>query len=49
MIVGHTVQEEGITPLCEGKVWCIDSGLAEHYGNRIEVLEIQGDLVRVLR
>lgn len=49
MIVGHTVQEEGIGPLCDGLVWCIDSGLAEYYGARIEVLEIVGDEVRVLR
>ncbi len=49
MIVGHTVQEDGITPFCEGRVWCIDSGLSGYYGGRIEVLEIDGDLVRVLR
>ena len=49
MIVGHTVQEDGITPLCEGSVWCIDTGMAEHYGNRIEVLEIDGDRIRILR
>lgn len=49
MIVGHTVQEEGIGPRCGGKVWCIDSGLAEYYGARIEVLEIDGDEIKVLR
>jgi len=49
MIVGHTVQEDGITPLCEDKVWCIDSGMSEYYGSRIEVLEIEGDRIRVLR
>jgi len=49
MIVGHTVQENGIVPLCGGGVWCIDSGLSEYYGGRIEVLEIDGDRVRVLR
>lgn len=49
MIVGHTVQENGIGPLCEGRVWCIDAGLAEYYGSTIEVLEIDGDQVRVLR
>ena len=49
MIVGHTVQEDGITPACEGKVWCIDSGISEYYGRRIEVLEIDGDRVRILR
>ncbi len=49
MVVGHTVQEDGITPRCEGRVWCIDSGISEYYGRRIEVLEIDGDQVRVLR
>jgi len=49
MVVGHTVQGDGITPLCEGRVWCIDSGISEYYGSRIEVLEIEGDRVRVLR
>lgn len=49
MVVGHTVQENGIGPQCEGRVWCIDAGLAEYYGSTIEVLEIEGDQVRVLR
>ena len=49
MIVGHTVQEEGIRPLCDDQVWCIDAGLSEYYGGQIEVLEIDGDEVRVLR
>ncbi len=49
MIVGHTVQDDGITPHCEGRVWCIDAGISEYYGSRIEVLEIDGDEVRVLR
>jgi hypothetical protein len=49
MVVGHTVQKDGITPVCEGRVWCIDSGISEYYGNRVEVLEIDGERVRVLR
>lgn len=49
MIVGHTVQENGIAPLCDSRVWCIDSGIADYYGNRVEVLEINGDDIRVLR
>lgn len=49
MIVGHTVQEEGIASHCEGRLWAVDSGLAEYYGSVIEVLEIDGDQVRVLR
>ncbi|MCP4546886.1 MAG: calcineurin [bacterium] len=49
MVVGHTVQEEGITSYFDAAVWCIDSGMAEHYGGSVEVLEIMGDDVRVLR
>ncbi len=49
MIVGHTVQENGIISQCNEQVWCIDSGLAEYYGGPINALEIIGDKVRVLR
>jgi hypothetical protein len=48
MIVGHTVHEEGITSYCGGKVWCIDVGMAAHYGGEVEVLEITGDVIRAL-
>lgn len=49
MVVGHTVQTSGITAYCGGRVWCIDVGMAAHYGGRPEVLEIRGDAVRGLR
>lgn len=49
MVVGHTVQESGITAYCGGRLWCIDVGLAAHYGGRPEVLEIRGSAVRSLR
>jgi hypothetical protein len=49
LVVGHTVQDAGITAYCGGRVWCIDVGMAEHYGGRTEVLEIRGDAVRGLR
>ena len=49
MVVGHTVQSTGITAYCGGRVWCIDVGIAAHYGGVPEVLEIQGDRVRSLR
>jgi len=49
MVIGHTVQDAGITSYCGGRVWCIDVGMAEHYGGRPEVLEIRGDFVRGLR
>jgi hypothetical protein len=49
MVVGHTVQDSGITGYCGGRLWCIDVGMASHYGGRYEVLEIRGSEVRSLR
>jgi hypothetical protein len=50
MVVGHTVQDHGITSACDGTVWRIDVGLARLYGGPIEVLELApGAPPRVLR
>lgn len=49
MVVGHTVQSKGVTQACDGKVWRIDVGLAEHYGGPSEALEIRGDQVSVIK
>ena len=50
LVVGHTVQEQGINSACDGKVWRIDVGLSKHYGNNpTSVLEIACDEPRVLR
>jgi hypothetical protein len=49
MVVGHTVQRTGVTSFCGGRVWCIDVGMAAHYGGRPEVLEIRDNAVRGLR
>ncbi|CAN5777084.1 hypothetical protein BH23GEM9_BH23GEM9_25920 [soil metagenome] len=46
MIVGHTVQRQGITSYCDERLWAIDVGLAERYGGSTQVLEIRGDVVR---
>ena len=48
MVVGHTVQEEGIDSFCQDRVWCIDTGMSAHYGGDVQALEIKGDTVRVL-
>ncbi|MDH4036228.1 MAG: metallophosphoesterase [Candidatus Krumholzibacteria bacterium] len=48
MIVGHTVQEQGVRSYCDGRVWCIDTGMAACYEGNVEVLEIIGDSLRVL-
>jgi hypothetical protein len=49
MVMGHTVQGEGIQRACDGRAWLIDTGLAAHYGGPLEILEIVGDSVRVVR
>ena len=49
MVVGHTVQEEGITSACDGMIWRIDTGMSSYYGGPLEVLEVVEDRVRVLR
>lgn len=48
MIVGHTVQQQGINSACDGRVWRIDVGLSRYYGGKPSVLEIRGDQVRAL-
>lgn len=45
MIVGHTVQDGGITARCRGRVWCIDVGLAAYYDGPFAALKIDGDVV----
>lgn len=49
MVVGHTVQEAGVTAFCGGRVWAIDVGMAEAYGGQPEVLEIRGNAVQSIR
>ena len=49
MVVGHTVHKDGIARNCDGKVWCIDVGMASYYGGHPEALEIVGDQVTPLR
>lgn len=49
MIMGHTVQKPDISPACDDKAWRIDIGLSKFYGGPIEVLEVRGDTVKVLK
>lgn len=49
MVMGHTPQRPDITSACGGEAWRIDTGMSKHYGGRVEVLEIVGDTVRVLK
>jgi len=49
MVIGHTVQKAGMSSACDERIWRIDVGLSAFYGaSKVEVLEIQGDRVRVL-
>jgi hypothetical protein len=48
LVVGHTVQRQGINSACQGRVWRIDVGLSRHYGSPPSVLEIRGDTTRVI-
>jgi len=48
MVVGHTVQEGGPSPACDGLVWRIDAGMAAHYGGQAAVLEFSDGEVRIL-
>jgi hypothetical protein len=47
MVVGHTVQDEGINPACGGLVWRIDVGLSKVYGGPHQTLVIDGQRVEV--
>jgi hypothetical protein len=47
--VGHTVQQAGVTPACDGRVYRVDVGLSDFYGkNATQVLEIRREGVKVL-
>ena len=41
MVLGHTVQRDGIASHCDGKLWLIDVGMASHYGGTPAALEIK--------
>jgi hypothetical protein len=48
MVVGHTVQKHGVTSACDGKVFRIDVGLSDYYGeNATQCLEIDGERISV--
>ena len=43
MVVGHTVQERGMTSACDGQVIRIDTGMSKFYGGPIQALQIAKD------
>jgi predicted MPP superfamily phosphohydrolase len=48
MVVGHTPQPQGISAACDERVYRIDTGMSRFYGGPTQVLEIEGERVRVL-
>ena len=49
MVMGHTVQNGGVTDACNHEAWRIDVGLSRYYGGPVQALEIKGDAVNVLK
>ena len=49
MVMGHTVQRNGINPACADKAWRIDVGMSKFFQGPIQALEIRGDVVKVLK
>lgn len=49
IVMGHTPQKPSISAACNDTAWRIDTGMSHHYGGRVEVLQIVGDAVTVLR
>ena len=49
MVMGHTVQRNGINPACDGKAWRIDVGMSKFFHGPIQALAIEGDVVTVLK
>ena len=50
MVVGHTIQPNGISSACNDRIWRIDVGMADHYGSpELAALEVTASGVRVLR
>jgi hypothetical protein len=49
MVMGHTVQRNGINAACDGKAWRIDVGMSKVYEGPIQALAIEGDVITVLK
>jgi hypothetical protein len=48
MVMGHSVQPNGITSACDGKAWRIDVGMSHAYGGPVQVLELRGIATQVI-
>jgi hypothetical protein len=44
MVMGHTIQGQGINAACEGRALRVDTGMSRGCGNgEVEVLEVRND------
>ena len=48
MVIGHTVQEDGVTSACDDRLFRVDVGLSAYYGGPVQALEIEGATTSVL-
>jgi hypothetical protein len=48
LVVGHTVQELGISSACNGQVWRVDAGISQHYGGHVSALRADQGGLRVV-
>ncbi|MBX3225128.1 MAG: metallophosphoesterase [Labilithrix sp.] len=49
MVMGHTPQKPDISAACGEKAWRIDVGMSKYYAGNVQVLELRGDTVKVLK
>jgi len=49
MFAGHTIQRDGVTPGCDRRIWCLDTGASSYYLGPAEAVEITAEMVRILR
>ncbi|MBK6518342.1 MAG: metallophosphoesterase [Polyangiaceae bacterium] len=49
MVMGHTPQKPDISFACDKKAVRIDTGMSKYYAGNVQVLEIVGDEVKVLK
>jgi hypothetical protein len=49
LVIGHTIQDSGISSACDGRVFRIDVGMSSHYrGNVVQALLLRGAQVEIL-
>ncbi len=49
LVIGHTIQRNGIEPACQERLWRIDVGMSKFYGGPVQALIIDPDRVQALR